>query len=96
MGRRHEPTGVERFERVVAWPPSRRVDALAVASILLSPLLVVYEFVVGLVLLIVGSTHRLMRPGSQTGPDLGVYGIALLAGPLVYLLSWMLGGLFNW
>jgi hypothetical protein len=80
------------------WLGPRRVAliGLAFASILLSPLLVVYEFVVGLVLVIVGSTLRLMRPGSQTGPDLRVYGIALLAAPLVYLLAWMLGGLFDW
>jgi hypothetical protein len=77
-------------------PRSVALAVLAVASILLSPLLVVYEFVVGLVLMIVGSTLRLMKPGFQTSPDLGVYGIALLAGPLVYLLAWMLGRLFDW
>ena len=81
-----------------SWLGPRRValTVLVAASILLSPLLVVYEFVVGTVLLIVGSTLRLMKPGSQTGPDLGVNGIALLAGPLVYLLAWVLGGLFDW
>jgi hypothetical protein len=81
-----------------SWLGPRRLvlTGLAFASILLSPLLAVYEFVVGLVLVIVGGALRLMRPGSQTGPDLGVYGSALLAGPLVYLLAWMLGGLFDW
>jgi hypothetical protein len=69
---------------------------LAVVSILVSPLLVVYEFVVGLVLVIVGTTLRLIRPGSHAGPGAEVFGIALLAGPLVYLLAWMLGGLFDW
>jgi hypothetical protein len=69
---------------------------LAVVSILVSPLLVVYEFVVGLVLLIVGTTLRLIRPGSHAGPGAAIYGIALLAGPLVYLLALMLGGFFDW
>jgi hypothetical protein len=39
---------------------------------------------------------RLIRPDSHARPGAEVYGIALLAGPLVYLLAWMLGGLFDW
>jgi hypothetical protein len=80
------------------WLGPRRValTGLAVVSILVSPLLVVYEFVVGLVLVIVGTTLRLIRPDSHARPGAEVYGIALLAGPLVYLLAWMLGGLFDW
>jgi hypothetical protein len=82
-----------------SWLGPRRValTVLVAASILLSPLLVVYEFVVGLVLVIAGYALPLMkRGGSRAGPNVEVYGIALLAGPLVYALAWMLGGLFDW
>ena len=82
----------------MSWLGPRRsaLGGLAIGSILLSPLLVVYEFVLGLGLVIAGYARRMIRASSVGAPGLEVYGIALLVGPLVYALAWMLGGLFDW
>lgn len=91
------PQGM-RSALVVPWLNPRRLGlgALAIVSILASPVLVVYEFVLGLVLVIVGYAARLVRSDPLTGRNVGAIGMALLIGPLVYTIAWLLGGLFNW
>ena len=76
----------------------RRValGVLAIMSILASPALVVYEFILGLALVVFGYAARLVRPGSVAERRTETIGLALLAGPFVYSIAWMLAELFHW
>jgi hypothetical protein len=77
--------------------PSRiALGTLAIISILVSPALVVYEFLLGLVLVVAGYAARLVRSGPLTERRVETIGFALLAGPLVYAIAWPLAELFNW
>jgi hypothetical protein len=77
-------------------PGRMGVVVLVIASVILSPLLVVYEFVLGLALLIACYIARFARPNSPTGTNIRTIGLALLAGPLAYAIAWPLGIWFNW
>jgi hypothetical protein len=72
------------------------LGVLAIASVMLSPVLVVYEFVFGLALALTGCIARLTRPTSSTGTRIGIIGLVLLAGPIAYLLAWPLSLWFDW
>jgi hypothetical protein len=82
----------------VPWLSPIRVGlgVLVIASVILSPVLVVYEFVLGLALALAGYVARLARPRSSAGNRIGIIGLALLAGPMAYLLAWPLAFWFDW
>jgi chromate transport protein ChrA len=71
------------------------LGAIAIVAILLSPLLVVYEFVVGLALVVGGFIARLIQR-SPTERNVRAAGVALLAGPVAYALAAIPAQLFNW
>jgi hypothetical protein len=85
--------------RVVSpsWLTPRRIalGALAILAVLVSPILVVYEFVLGLALVAGGLLARLIRRSPRERNARAV-GLAVLAGPVAYALAWILGQLFNW
>ena len=80
-----------------SWLTPRRIGlgALAVVAILVSPILVVYEFVVGLALVGGGFIARLIQR-SPTERNIRAIGLALLVGPVAYALAAILAQLFNW
>ncbi|MGH2779157.1 MAG: hypothetical protein ACRDJB_10990 [Actinomycetota bacterium] len=80
-----------------SWLTPRRIGlgALAVVAVLVSPILVVYEFVVGLALVGGGFIARLIQR-SPTERNVRAVGLALLAGPVAYALAWFPAQLFNW
>lgn len=81
----------------VSWLTPRRMGlgALAAVAILVSPILVVYEFVLGLALVVAGYVARAIQRG-PTETTVRAVGFALLAGPVAYALAWFPAQLFNW
>ena len=81
----------------LSWFSRRRIalGALAILAVLLSPILVVYEFVLGLALVVGGLLVRLIRR-SPTDRNLSAVGVALLAGPAAYALASIPAQLFGW
>jgi hypothetical protein len=77
-------------------PGRMGVVVLVMASVILSPLLVVYEFVLGLALVISGYIARFARPNSPAVTHIRTIGLVLLAGPLAYTIAWPLGIWLNW
>jgi uncharacterized membrane protein len=83
--------------RVQRHVPSRvGLGALVIASVILSPILVVYEFVLGFALVISGQVARFVRPNSSARAKIQIIGLALLAGPIAYAIAWLLGLWFDW
>jgi len=82
---------------VPAWLTPRRtaLGLLAIAAIVLSPALVVYEFVLGVALVGAGYALRLSRRGGAEDPMRAV-GFALLAGPAAYAAVALVAAFFNW
>jgi hypothetical protein len=72
------------------------LGTLTIISILVSPALVVYECLLGLVLVVAGYAARLVRSGPLAERRVETIGFALLAGPLVYAIACPLAELFNW
>ncbi|MDQ4059124.1 MAG: hypothetical protein M3124_08380 [Actinomycetota bacterium] len=81
----------------VSWLSPRRIAlrVLGILAVILSPILVVYEFVLGLALVAGGILARHIHR-SPTDRSLSAVGVALLAGPAAYTLAWLLAQLFNW
>jgi hypothetical protein len=81
----------------LSWLTPRRIalGALAIVAILASPLLVVYEFVLGLALVAGGFIARLVQR-SSTERNVRAVGVALLAGPVAYALAAIPAQLFDW
>jgi hypothetical protein len=68
---------------------------LAITAIVLSPALVIYEFVLGLALVGAGYALRLSRRG-EAEATMRAVGLALLAGPAAYATVAAIAALFNW
>ena len=82
---------------VPAWLTARRTAlwVLAITAIVLSPALVVYEFVFGVALVGSGYALRLSRRGGAE-VTMRAVGLALLAGPAAYAVVALVAALFNW
>lgn len=76
-------------------PRTSRVGLLAlvtVLSIVASPILAAYEFVLGLLMIVAGLSVRIRTVSERVPTQLrGMVpvGIAILAGPTVYMFAWM-------
>jgi len=68
---------------------------LAITAIVLSPALVIYEFVLGVALVGAGYVLRLSRRGGAE-TTIRAVGLALLAGPAAYAAVAPIAALFNW
>lgn len=82
---------------VPVWLTPRRtaLGLLAIAAIVLSLALVVYEFVLGVALVGAGYALRLSRRGGAE-VTMRAVGLALLAGPAAYAAVALVAALFNW
>lgn len=93
IGHRSKPQGMGRAR---LGPRRVALGALALISILVSPAFVVYELLLGLALVVAGYGARVIRSDSLAERKVEFIGLALLAGPLVYTIAWLLVELFNW
>lgn len=94
------PTGrrlhVERTEHREGQLHPSIIVAVAVASVALSPLLVVYEAVLSaLLFLVVLGSHTVPRVRMHRGTLIS-FALGLLNGPVAYLALWALDRQFGW
>lgn len=66
------------------------VAVIALASVVASPILAVYELIIGLVVVVVAAALR--RPESRRAVHIG---FALLAGPTAYAMAWLFVRVFD-
>ena len=66
------------------------LGALALISLLVSPALVVYEFLLSVALLAAVPIARHVRSDPEVGGTARAVGAALLAGPVAYAVAWLL------
>lgn len=71
------------------------LGALAIISVLASPAAAVYELFLGLSLVVTGYVARRVPARPLVGTTVKSVGMALLAGPVAYVIAWLLVELFN-
>lgn len=87
---------VERTEHSEGRLHPSIIVAVAVASVALSPLLVVYEAVLSALLFLVVLGSQIVPRFRTHRGTLASFALALLIGPVAYLALWALDRQFGW
>ena len=94
MGTEAVPTGVSATTLDQRRPRGWILIVIAVASLATSPLLVIYEFGVA-VLLGLFAGILVVRHHDRSAKKYGALSLALFAGPAFYLIAWLMVLLFD-